>query len=485
MSFVRGFNGSSDYLRLKAGTCSVSSAFSFWLIARTTKNGVEATLLSYQASGGGMVMELFTTTGDKLAIFHNDASERVFSTTLKEADGWCLIGISKGAGESLYRLHKYVFSSKTWTHQNASSKLGAPNSIASGTIGIGHSPVYGLYRAERAQAHGFVNKAMSDAEWEAIPKLGALSELTGHAALNFFGQALVTEAVTDQTGNGATQSARSGTTAVEEEPPIPYEAAPEPTETPHEVVKLEALAEPSSREGHVLHMRAKKSGGTEPVVLFAKLLQGETPLTEVLEVGTLTTALADYEAAIPKADAETITDYSNLFVEFWGYSEAGEEIEVEVVSLELEIPPQKEPIPVEADTASGSATTSMSLHTGSHVLPATSTGKATATLSLKSSVSLSFDPGVGSASTSLGVVSKGEVLCNPSEGSSSSSIVIAVPNQLYPGVAKGSASASLTLHSATQLPTLLATGITSTTMILKVPIPPGFFVCREGEWIEL
>lgn len=69
-------------------------------------------------------------------------------------------------------------------------------------------------------------KVLSDAEIESLRT--TLGSVIGWKALGPVGlwrykQLLVTEEVPDDTGNGANQSARTGTTVLEEEPPFPYE----------------------------------------------------------------------------------------------------------------------------------------------------------------------------------------------------------------------------------------------------------------------
>lgn len=117
-------------------------------------------------------------------------------------------------------------------------------------------------------------------------------------------------------------------------------------------VSLTAGGIPSSRENHKIVARAKKASGTT-VKLFASLYEGEYSRA-LVELGTLTTSLATYEAAISKTAAETITSYANLEIRFWAESTTGDKVEIQVSDLELILPEGAlEEVPTEEKSGGG------------------------------------------------------------------------------------------------------------------------------------
>ncbi len=112
-------------------------------------------------------------------------------------------------------------------------------------------------------------------------------------------------------------------------------AAPKQTGTAE--ISLAAAQVPTTRTGHVVNIRARKTNAAHAIVLRAQLYEGATARSAVLETA-LTTTLADYPLAVADADAATIGSYANLSVRVWGYSTVGDAGTVEVANLSFSLP---------------------------------------------------------------------------------------------------------------------------------------------------
>lgn len=74
-------------------------------------------------------------------------------------------------------------------------------------------------------------------------------------------------------------------------------------------VGLGVASDPVSSTGHIIRYRAKGTG-----TLTVKLMQGTT--TIATHVPTLTTSYQDFSFTLSGAEADSITDYSNLRLQF-------------------------------------------------------------------------------------------------------------------------------------------------------------------------
>lgn len=101
-------------------------------------------------------------------------------------------------------------------------------------------------------------------------------------------------------------------------------------------ISLAPGSTPITRTGHYIKARARATGGAG--TLRAALYEGAANRSGDLESTALTGSLAEYSLFIPDANAEDITDYSDLEIRFWGYSAVENAITVEIDQLWLEIP---------------------------------------------------------------------------------------------------------------------------------------------------
>jgi hypothetical protein len=103
-------------------------------------------------------------------------------------------------------------------------------------------------------------------------------------------------------------------------------------------LSLDSAATPEVRTGHALTVRARILNSSHSAVIRIQLFENVDARSTVLETDELTDSFADYVLPIDEADAETITDYTNLSVVLYGHSEVGDPAEFEISEVSLEIP---------------------------------------------------------------------------------------------------------------------------------------------------
>lgn len=118
---------------------------------------------------------------------------------------------------------------------------------------------------------------------------------------------------------------------------IAVRPAPEPKSTSVARVSLDFHGTPSERTNHLIKIRARTTTGSTGVIKAA-LYEGATNRSGDLTSSALTNTLADYTLVIADADAETITDYSDLEIRFWGYDSTGAALVFEVADIYVELP---------------------------------------------------------------------------------------------------------------------------------------------------
>jgi hypothetical protein len=120
------------------------------------------------------------------------------------------------------------------------------------------------------------------------------------------------------------------------DPAIAADGTNPKTETAVARISLASGDTPTVRTGHTIKIRARVTSGAG--TLRAALYEGSDNRSGNLETSALSTSLAEYSLPIAQADAEDITDYSDLELRVWGYAVAGGSIVFEVAEAKLEIP---------------------------------------------------------------------------------------------------------------------------------------------------
>jgi len=149
------------------------------------------------------------------------------SVVLTEADGWCVIAITKVTGSTLPRMS--IYKAGAWTHANATSAAGLSFGAWTTPV-IGNTAATSKCTADIAW-QGLWNSVLSDANIETSIVGGFISDTAVQAlapsALWYLNQWNIGTPVPDWTGNGANEASHTGTRAVYSD--IPLYAANDPT----------------------------------------------------------------------------------------------------------------------------------------------------------------------------------------------------------------------------------------------------------------
>lgn len=215
---ARNFVAASSHriiLRLGAGA-GLSGAVSMFGIVRAASDGAQGVVVTVGAQGGPLwVLYREPTT---ISAFNGTTGGATSTTTLLAADGWAFVGFTKSAGNTKARFHIYKYGTNTWTHEDSGTSQNDATPAGSSAIGAttgGGSPWDGDIAIAGAYAAN-----LTDAQVERMPfDLNAWFQVQPNG-LWLLDQSAVTQNVADLTGNGANQTALTGTTVAARSVPI-------------------------------------------------------------------------------------------------------------------------------------------------------------------------------------------------------------------------------------------------------------------------
>lgn len=207
---VRRFNGTSDVITLSIGTLgTLTGALTMAAIVNRTKSDYAAVIDISTGTTQRVGLEgSNSATLDYIAGSYFPNGPIAWPTT----DGWDVIGYCKASGTAAPRAHKYRYSTGVWTHTNNGSNAGNPT--AGNTVRIGDMAGLNEKFGGDIAIIGIWKRQLSDVEFETLESgLQAWVDLTPDALWRL-DQASTATPVNDLTGNGANQTAISGTTVV-------------------------------------------------------------------------------------------------------------------------------------------------------------------------------------------------------------------------------------------------------------------------------
>jgi hypothetical protein len=283
---VRAFDGSS---RLEFDLGNVGDlnkgAFTVAAIAkRTSDGGDNRTVLSAQHSGSSRRSFMTALDNDLLLVSGGIGVES--SVNWVSADDWCLVAITKAAGDSTPRFHHFEYDTTTWTHQDG------PSTREDDGITILHIAI-----GQTDQDFGFIGRMAVVGAWESELSDGALEALTDELsawvsatpdALWPLNQTSVSTAVTDITGGGADQSARVGTSVATGDDPPGFNFNLTETVTGTATADLGALTATATGQTVVGGVALADLGGLSSTATGQRTVHG----TAVADLGFTATALA-------------------------------------------------------------------------------------------------------------------------------------------------------------------------------------------------
>lgn len=223
---VRQFNkGSKDWLRFSIGSNNISGAITMAVLVDITAQevaGVSCLLGLHTSEAKGKGYLLWVNEG-KLSLY-NGASTVPSTIEVGTAEGPLLLAVTKASGAAKPKFYKYKFSTETWTIVEGGSTLANASAVASGTVRINEweAAEYSTMKVFGALLDNAANTEATVKSLQAAASIEGWKSIEGPTGAWKLDQTVVTEEVVDMTGNGANQSARSGTEAVAGSPPIPF-----------------------------------------------------------------------------------------------------------------------------------------------------------------------------------------------------------------------------------------------------------------------
>lgn len=211
---TRAFNGSTDQIVTALGACG----FAFGpgtcaVVCRhlASNSGVYSGLVG---AGAGLnwefgILPTDATAPDELTFWNGSVSSDS-PLKLSAADGWAILACSKATGTVAPRMHRYLFSTNTWTHDATGIAVANPTAPATSMF-IGSGGSFGDNMKGDISLAAVWNVVLTDAQIESLA--GAVNAwfAVQPKALWIVDQAATAQKVVDLTGGGANQSALSGT----------------------------------------------------------------------------------------------------------------------------------------------------------------------------------------------------------------------------------------------------------------------------------
>jgi hypothetical protein len=133
-----------------------------------------------------------------------------------------VVAISKAAGTTAPRFHKYKVSTNVWTHENAGATIADPTTPSQG-------PTIGGIAANANIELGVVglwNVVLSDAQIEALPFSLSSWRQIGPSAMWLFDQQAIAQKIRDMSGGGANEATLTGTSVSTSSVPLLSYGAP-------------------------------------------------------------------------------------------------------------------------------------------------------------------------------------------------------------------------------------------------------------------
>lgn len=205
---ARSFDGTDDEIRTSIGNCNITGAVSMGAIFRRSANGDYHAIMGLHTSGGTATYSIEVADTN---VFDFTGNVNFGGHGIVAADGWTLVLFTKATGTVAPRLHRYVYSTKAWTHFTASTSTANGSSVSGGTVRFGEWQDVDDFAGLIDRA-AIWDKELTDAEAELLT--GGLGSwfYSNPKGLWDFRQAATGQGVRDLTGGGADQSTIAGTT---------------------------------------------------------------------------------------------------------------------------------------------------------------------------------------------------------------------------------------------------------------------------------
>jgi hypothetical protein len=204
---ARDFNGSTHHVQLSPGAVDDTGAMTLAAVIKRGSDGSWHAIIYHRRAtvNDSTWMEIDSGNNINWAIGDTGLNS---SFTVTASENWVLIAVTKAAGTTTPRFHKYVYGTHTWTHSDASgthaSAAGAPDLIRLGVWGASSGSFVDWFDGDMLIA-GEWSAALTDAQLENLPYDLSAWISQGPSAVWLLDQA-GTQDVYDLTGGGASQS---------------------------------------------------------------------------------------------------------------------------------------------------------------------------------------------------------------------------------------------------------------------------------------
>lgn len=219
---ARTLDGVDDRIRCSPGALSNYTFGTVLLVMRRDSTAWNGLVVGHDGGGTSLWgLELGPSAGVDNRLFYLSNGNSSKSTfTLTNADGYVLAGGGKATGTAAPRMHKYVYSTNTWTHEDGDTAL-ANNTGTTAVVALGDWELSDFLAGDIAVAAVW-KRQLTDAEVEALAHSLTAWYASAPDALWVADQVATSMAVPDLTGGGANQSSITGTTVAATSAPLGY-----------------------------------------------------------------------------------------------------------------------------------------------------------------------------------------------------------------------------------------------------------------------
>jgi hypothetical protein len=211
---------SAEKVTLPIGGLNFIAPFTCVAILKRAADGTTDSVIRIGATDGSAnILRLNTSNqiemGTGLASSHS-------TTTVVTANGWVLAACTKASGTVIPNFSKYTYSTNAWVHEAGNVTLVNPGTPATNAW-LGGSP--GNWNGDLAIL-GVWNVALTDAQVESLAFSLAAWFQVQPKGLWLLDQSATTQKVADLSGNGANESAITGTSVASSSVPVFSYGAP-------------------------------------------------------------------------------------------------------------------------------------------------------------------------------------------------------------------------------------------------------------------
>lgn len=214
---ARTFASTGTPIDTSIGGCNIDgNDMSMFAIARRTDSGRYQAVVTTLTSGAAAISSSLGFTSN------NTISNQLSTTTGQDATNiaanvaavntWCIMGWTHGAASSPVRFHLYSLGdmTNTWNRENSGNDTGTSTPGSSGIVRFGQKITTEKFAGD-IECVAVWDRALTDAQVDTLPLSLQAWFAQAPVGLWLFDQGSTSDNVVDWTGNGANQTAITGT----------------------------------------------------------------------------------------------------------------------------------------------------------------------------------------------------------------------------------------------------------------------------------